>query len=355
MTEHVAPLPPELLAVAPDYFVEDPKDAPPLRWGIMGSGGIAAVFAETIPAYSSGTITAVGSRTQESADAFAAAHGIPFAYGSYEELAASAEVDAIYVATPHIRHKDDALLALRAGKPVLVEKPFTMTQAEAEEVFAEAKERGLFVMEAMWSRHLPHYRFIKAAIESGAGGQITAITADHGQWLKHIPRLMEPGLGGGALLDLGIYPVHFLHHALGLPEEVVAWGLPTGTGVDAAEVIIARYPGALGSASSSLQGFNATPGIITFEQMAIEMPEQFYRPTTVNLRTFPERAAGKDTQEVTSWDARVPGGFQYQAAEAARRIAAGDLESPVVSWNDTVEVMGLMDEIHQQLEADGAR
>ena len=308
------------------------------------------MFARDVPAYSSGVVTAVGSRDKAKAVQFAAEYNIPYSYGSYQELVDSAEIDAVYVATPHIRHRDDALLALRAGKPVLVEKAFTMTAEEAREVFAEADKRGLFAMEAMWSRHLPHYRFIKAVIKDGLGGRLINVTADHSQWLRHVPRLMEPELGGGALLDLGVYSLHFVHHALGVPEELIARGLPTGTGVDAGEIVIATYPDALASALSSLEGINSTPGMLTFEDFAIELPEQFYRPTHVHLRTFPDRDSGGREQLVTKWDAQVPGGFQYQAAEAARCIDAGLLESPVVTWQDTIDVMEMMDQVARQLE-----
>ncbi len=351
MSNHVDPLPEALSAVAPAYTIEDPKDAPPLRWGILGAGGIASVFAKDVPAHSSGIIAAVGSRDLTRAQEFADKHNIAHAYGSYQELVDSPEIDAVYVATPHIRHRDDALLALRAGKPVLVEKAFTMTADEAREVFAEAENQGLFAMEAMWSRHLPHYRFIKAAIEGGLGGRLVNVTADHSQSLRHVPRLMQPELGGGALLDLGVYPLHFVHHALGVPQELVARGLPTGTGVDAGEMVIATYPEALASSVATLEGVNSTPGILTFENFAIELPEQFYRPTHVHLRTFPDRAEGGQEQLVTKWDAQVPGGFQYQAAEAARCISAGLLESPVVTWQDTLDVMEIMDEVARQLKS----
>ncbi|WP_350258130.1 Gfo/Idh/MocA family oxidoreductase [Scrofimicrobium sp. R131] len=352
-TDLPQPLPPAFQEVAPGYRLDDPHAAPTLRWGILGAGGIAHTFAATVSAHSSGQIAAVGSRNLDRARAFAHEFNLPHAYGSYEELVASPHVDAIYVATPHIRHRDDALLALRAGKPVLVEKAFTMTAAEAREVFDEAATRNLFVMEAMWSRHLPHYRFIRALIESGAGGQLVAASADHSQWLRHVPRMVRPELGGGALLDLGVYPLHFLHHALGRPTELVAAGLPTGTGVDASEVILARYPAALGVASATMDGINSTAGTLTFANLAVELPEQFYRPTVVHLRTFPDRAEGGTEQLVTTWDARVPGGFQYQAAEVARCVAAGLTESPVVTWADTLDVMEMMDEVGRQLAAAG--
>lgn len=349
MQNSVLPLPEPLRRVAPGFHVDDPLEAPPLRWGILGPGGIARTFASAVSGYSSGTVTAVGSRDLGRAQAFAAEFDVPHAFGSYSELVSCPDVDAVYISTPHMRHHEDALLALQAGKPVLVEKAFTMTRREAEEIFEVAKQRGLFVMEGMWSRHLPHYRFIREVISRGVAGRLTAITADHSQWLRHVPRLVLPELGGGALLDLGVYPLHLIQFALGNPSEVVARGLPTGTGVDAAEVILATYPQALAVASASMDGINATAATVTFESLSIEIPNQFYRPTDVYLRTFPGRESGSREEKVTRWDARVPFGFQYQAAEAARCIAAGLLESPTVTWADTLAVMGIMDEVREQL------
>lgn len=340
-----APLPAAFSALVPNFQISDPLDAPPLRWGILGAGGIARHFATDVPAYSSQQVVAVGSRSQERADAFAAEMGLPFAYGSYEDLVASDEVDIIYVATPHSRHRDDALLALRAGKPVLVEKAFTMTAAEAEEIFAEARSQGLFAMEAMWSRHLPHYRFIKSLIESGAGGKVVAAAADHGQSLRHVPRLMQPELGGGALLDLNVYSLHFVHHALGVPDRLESLGRGTGTGVDAAEMVIGRYADTLSVASANMDGISPTAGSLTFEKFSIELPDLFYRPTPVHLRRYQGADAGEDVE----WDASFPGGFQYQAAEAARCVTAGLLESPIVTWQDTLEVMRIMDQVREQI------
>ncbi len=345
MSDHAAALPADFQDVAPTYSVSDPLEAPAVRWGILGPGGIARTFAADVPAHSSGTIAAVGSRDLGRAQGFAEEYGIPRAYGSYEELVNCPDIDAVYIATPHIRHRDDALLALRAGKPVLVEKAFTMSGEEAREVFDEAASRQLFAMEGMWSRHLPHYRFIKAAIQAGLGGRLSIVTADHSQSLRHVPRLVRPELGGGALLDLNVYPLHFIQHALGTPLDVVARGLPTGTGVDASEAVIATYPESLGVAIATLDGINSTPGMLTFENMAIELPNLFYRPTEVHLRTFPNGSA-----KLSTWDARVPGGFQYQAAEAARCITAGLTESPVVTWQDTLDVMDMVDRVREQIQ-----
>lgn len=349
--DYLPPLPPTFAALAPDFAVPDPSDAPSLRWGIIGAGGIARVFAQTVPQYSTQVVTAIGSRSLPKAQKFAAELGIPSAYGSYLDLVNSDDVDIVYIATPHSHHAEVALLALQAGKPVLVEKAFTVNRAEAEEIFDAAQSRQLFVMEAMWSRHLPHYHYLRALQRGGQVGVPVAVHGDHGQLLTHVPRLMRPELGGGALLDLGVYPLHLMQMVLGDPSAVHAAGRLTATGVDAAETIIGSYPNALGTISANLDGISATAGSVTFELASFEMPNQFYRPGKVTLRTF---APGTPELygEAETWDARVPGGFQFQAAEAARCVAAGLTQSPVMPWKDTLAVMSIIDQAREQIETE---
>ena len=205
-----------------------------LRWGILGTGGIAHAFASDLRLTQSGVVSAVGSRSQASADTFAEEFGIEGRHASYESLVADANVDVIYVATPHPMHRDNAILALRAGKPVLVEKPFAMNAAEAAEIVEMAREKRLFVMEAMWTRFLPHIAVVRDWLVQGLLGEIVAVIADHGQWFAEDAgsRLFAPELGGGALLDLGIYPVSFASMVLGTPNRVASMISPAFTGVD---------------------------------------------------------------------------------------------------------------------------
>ena len=348
-----SPLPDLFKRIAPDVVIPDPFDAPSLRWGILGAGGIARTFARDVPAYSNQQVVAVGSRDLGRARAFAGEMGVPAAgaFGSYEELVAAPDVDAIYVATPHMRHHDDALLALRAGKPVLVEKSFAMSVAEAQEVFDEASARNLFAMEGMWSRHLPHYHFIRAAIQSGSLGNVVKVSADHGQQLTHVPRLTEPALAGGAMLDLGVYPLSLIQMALGKPKEQSALGRLSDKGIDLGDVVIGKHETGLSVATCQLDGASPMRGMLTLASGVIEMPKNFYQPTKVRLtvgKMDPDTGAMIGSEE-SEWDARVPGGFQYQAAEAARRITAGDLQSPVVPWSATLEVQQMMDEALAQV------
>ena len=182
-----------------------------LRWGIIGTGGIASTFVGDLAHTDSGVAAAVGSRTQEAADRFADRHGIERRYASYESLVADPDVDAVYVATPHPMHYENARSALEAGKHVLVEKAFTMNAEEALDLVDIARVRQLFLMEAMWTRCLPHVTEIRRLLQNGVLGRIVTVLADHGQWFTADPtsRLFAPELGGGALLDLGVYPVSF--------------------------------------------------------------------------------------------------------------------------------------------------
>src|SRR2546427_3061864 len=215
----------------------------PVGWGLIGTGGIAHASAPDLMFTHSGRAAAVGSRHLDSTNRFADEFGIPNRHASYEALVADPDVDVVYVATPHPMHHANALLALRAGKPVLVEKAFTMNAAEAEELVAVARAEGLFLMEAMWTRFLPHIAVIRRLIAEGALGDIVTVTADHGQWFAQDPefRLFAPELGGGALLDLGVYPVSFASLVLGTPDRI--WTLidPAFTGVDGQTAMLFGY------------------------------------------------------------------------------------------------------------------
>jgi predicted dehydrogenase len=195
----------------------------PLRWGILGTGWIADLFVKDL-LLTGHQVSSVGSRTQENAERFAARFGIPNAHGSYEHLVADPQVDIVYVATPHPMHAGNAMAALNAGKHVLIEKPITVNAAEARVIVDLAKARKLVVLEAMWTRFLPHMVRIRELIASGALGTVYSVVADHTRDLPDDPqhRLNALELGGGALLDLGIYPVSFAWDILGQPEQILS-------------------------------------------------------------------------------------------------------------------------------------
>jgi predicted dehydrogenase len=315
--------------------------AEPLRWGIIGTGWIASTFAKDL------TLTGSGSRTQVSADRFADAYGIANRHDSYEALVADPEVTAVYVATPHPMHHANTLLALDAGKPVLVEKAFTMNAAEARDLVRVAREKKLFLMEAMWTRFLPHVREIRRLVAEGALGEVTTVMADHGQWFKQDPafRLFAPELGGGALLDLGVYPVSFASMLLGTPTEIKAVIQPAFTGVDGQVAMAFGYAsGAQAVLHCTSAAKSPTWAAIVGTEARIEVEGTFYAPSRFKLIT----RAG----EVTEYREPHEGhGLRHEADEAARCIGEGLLESPLMPLDETVSIMATMDAVLAQAPA----
>ncbi|MDQ6715100.1 MAG: Gfo/Idh/MocA family oxidoreductase [Actinomycetota bacterium] len=327
--------------------VPDPQDAPALRWGIIAPGGIANKFAEAVHGFTAGSVVAVGSRDEGRAAQFAQRHGIPRSYGGYEQLAEDDEVQAVYVASPHSGHLDHALLAIRAGKHVLIEKALARNSGEVEEIFTAAQEAGVFVMEAMWTRHLPHIAWVRDRIASGAVGDIITATADHGQSLD-LPaehRLKNPDLAGGAILDLGVYPVSFVVDLLGAPVEVTALGRLTETGVDGHVTMVLGYGGrTIAQVDTTLWTKTPTMAVVSGTEGSLEIDGDFYQPNTVRLRR-----ADRDRTVVEEWDGRVENGFQFEAAEVARCVSAGDHESERMTWDSSRAVMSVMDEARRQV------
>ncbi len=313
-------------------------------WGLIGTGGIAETFAADLMFTDSGRATAVGSRHIDSANRFADRFDIPNRHASYEALVADPDVDVVYVATPHPMHHANALLALRAGKPVLVEKAFTMNAAEAEELVAVARAEGLFLMEAMWTRFLPHTAEIRHLIGDGVLGDIVSVTADHGQWFPKDPdfRLFAPELGGGALLDLGVYPVSFASMVLGKPNRIVTLIDPAFTGVDGQTSMLFGYAsGAQAILSCTLSAKSPTRGAVIGTDARIEIDGDFYAPTSFTLISR--------TGERTHFDAPHEGrGLWHQADEVARCLREGLLESPLMPLDESVSIMQTMDAVLAQ-------
>ena len=341
-------LPTEIARLAEGVELLDPMDAPPIRWGIIGAGWIGSVFAQDVAAYSSGVMAGVAARDPERARAFAQEFGVERAYDSYEDLVAAPDIDAVYVATVHPAHEEAAILAIEAGKPVLVEKPFTVDAAAARRIVEAARANGVFCMEAMWTRHLPHHKVVTQIARNGLLGDIVTIHADHGQALEHIRRSWDPELGGGALLDLGVYSMSFVQQLLPECELVGATATMTDLGVDIASAALLKSDTAVATATSNFNGKSATYAEVVFQKGVIEMPEQFYRNSGLRLRSFGGERAG-DNGELTAWAADVPGGFQYQAAEVARCLAAGRTESETMPLDDTLRVMDLMDGMRERI------
>ena len=316
-----------------------------LRWGILGTGGIARLFTSDLQTAGL-TVAAVGSRTQASADAFAAEHGIPVAHGSYEALAADPDVDVIYISTPHPFHAEGAVLALEHGKHVLVEKPFTLNAEEAERVVAIAARKGLVVLEAMWTRWLPHMVRVRELIASGLLGDVRTLLADHTQKLPADPahRIQAPELGGGALLDLGIYPVSFAWDLFGQPTAVHALSSPTPTGVDRQTAIILGFDGgrqAVLHTQLDLRGPNTA--VVLGTDARIEIDAVWYTPTSFRVIDAAENVLETYTSEVAGR------GMQYQAIALEQMVAAGQTSTEVLPPDETVGIMSTLDEIRRQI------
>ena len=316
-----------------------------LGWGILGTGWIA--IEQTQDLVGNGfSVAAVGSRTQEAATSFAQRFGIPNAHASYEALVADPTVDIIYVATPHPFHAEHALLALNAGKHVLVEKPFTMNAAEAKQVVDRATELGLVVLEAMWTRFLPHMVRIREIIAAGGIGTVRSIIADHNQDLPRDPlhRINNPDLGGGALLDLGIYPISFAFDILGTPSSIVAVATKTATGVDRETSLIFSYgEDAQALLQTTLDLNGPTRAVVVGSAGRIEIDEVWYNPT----RFTHLDGSGK---VVEVFDEKVPNrGMQFQAWEIEKLVAAGTLTGDILSPAETVEIMQTLDAIRGQI------
>ena len=320
----------------------------PVRWGILGTGGIAGSFAADLRLTGSGVAVAVGSRSQAAAGRFAGEHGIARPHASYESLVADPDVDVVYVATPHPMHRDIAVRALRAGKHVLVEKPFTMNAAEAREIAAVARERGLFAMEAMWTRFLPHMAVVRDWLARGVLGDVVTVTADHGQWFAEDAgfRLFAPELGGGALLDLGVYPVSFASMVLGTPSRIVSMSDPAFTGVDGQTSMLFGYDsGAQAVLTCTLRAKSPTRAAIVGTDARVEVEGDFYAPTTVTL--IPRK--GDQVRVEAEHEGR---GLRHQADEVARRLAARETESPLMPLDETISIMETMDTVLAQARRD---
>lgn len=319
----------------------------PVGWGLIGTGGIAETFAADLMFTDSGRPVAVGSRHMNSANRFADEFDIPNRHASYEALVADPDVDVVYVATPHPMHHANALLALRAGKPVLVEKAFTMNAAEAEDLVATARAEGLFLMEAMWTRFLPHIAEIRRLLAEGALGDIVTVTADHGQWFAKDPdfRLFAPGLGGGALLDLGVYPVSFASMVLGKPDRIVSLIDPAFTGVDGQTSMLFGYAnGAQAVLTCTSSAKSPTRGAIVGTDARIEIDGDFYAPTSFTLIT----RAGDETYFDSQREGR---GLWYEAEAVANCLREGLLESPFMPLDESVSIMQTMDAVLAQASA----
>jgi predicted dehydrogenase len=316
-----------------------------IRWGIAGTGGIADAFARDLSLLPDAEIVAVGSRTQGSADAFANKHGVPHRHVGYGALAADPDVDAVYVAVPHTGHEQAALAAIDGGKAVLVEKPFAVNAVQAGRMVTAARAAGVFLMEALWVRFAPHQAALRELLGEGSVGELRTLTADRGEVLSADPahRVLAPELGGGALLDLGVYPVSFASMVLGTPEHVLALSRSAITGVDAQTSMVFGYAsGAQALLTTSLDARTGNGASITGTLGRIDVPDYCSRRAALEVSLL--------DGSVKRYESALEGsGLRLQAVEVARCLRAGELESPVIPLDETLSIMRTLDRVRAEI------
>ena len=322
-----------------------PQSDGAVGWGILATGGIARLFTKDLLAHGH-RVEAVGSRSPGSADSFARSFGLPRAYGSYEELVVDPAVDVVYVATPHNFHAANAALALRAGKHVLIEKAFTLNASQARRIVELGKASELLVMEAMWTRFLPHMQQLRAWLDEGRIGTVRSLHADHTQRLPSDEghRLNNLALAGGALLDLGVYPVSFAHDILGPVEHVSARATFKPTGVDGSvATILSHTNGTVSTSYSSSETRGPNRATVLGTEGRIDIDATWYAPARVTMYDV-------DNQPVERFDHRVTGrGMQYQAAEVERLLSRSETVSPLMRPTESLDVMTTLDAIRARI------
>jgi predicted dehydrogenase len=315
------------------------------RWGIIGTGKIAKEFAAALHDTPGAVLAGVASRSSASAEAFAQEHGVAQAYGSYQALVDSPDIDLVYIATPHTEHAANALMALDAGKGVLCEKPFTMNHAEAGQVVEKARAKNLFLMEAMWSRFMPALAEVQRIIASAEIGRVNQVTADFGFTAAFDPahRLFNRELGGGALLDLGIYPLSIAAALLGPVTSVTAQAEIGATGVDLTTGFILRHEGGgVSACACSLTAHTPVELTVSGPGGFIRMNSRFHHPESITVT----RADGVARTIATPF---LGNGYVHEVIEAQRCWQAGMMESPGMTHADTLALMKVLDTIRAQI------
>ena len=311
-------------------------------WGIIGTGNIAGKFADATRFVEDAEPLAVGSRSQETADIFGKRHGIPRRYPRYEDLVGDPDIDAIYVATPHNSHHINTLLALEAGKHVLCEKPLAVNAGEAEEMIVMARKKGLFLMEAMWTRFLPAWVDIKARLDAGEFGAIRSLQADFGieEAYDLKSRLYDPELAGGALLDLGVYPVSLASWLLGKPQAMSSWAVLAPSGVDQRAAMTFTYDGGrfaqLNTASDVWSMIDAT---IVTEKKVIRAHRMFVDARSYEVVDFDKTETVHKPYE---------NGFEFEVRHTMECVSDGRAESKVMPLDESLEIIQTMDALRAE-------
>lgn len=332
----------------PTPIIPAADSVPALRWGIMGPGGIAATFAAAVQTHTEQKLVAVASRSLDRAHDFAKTWNISNAYGDYAEMLANPDVDVVYIATQQHVHRDLALQSIAAGKHLLIEKPFAMNGAEAREIVAAARAAGVFVMEAMWTRYLPQNSIIQQLLDDGIMGDIHLVTADHGQNMLEGHRVRSLESGGGALLDLGIYPIAFASQILGTPTAIHNVGSLIETGVDAQSLLTLSYAGAAqAQLNTTLLACTPITASVAGSDALLEVGSAFFTPSSLTLSKpgfNGDAIRWNDETGIVGHE-----GLSYQATALAGFVAQGLTESPVHSLDETIAILDTIDSARWQL------
>jgi len=316
-----------------------------IRWGILGTGGIAAKFAEGLSVLPDAALLAVGSRTAGGADRFGRAFGVPRRYASYEELAADPEIDVVYISTPHPFHRENTLLCLAAGKAVLCEKPFTLNAVHTQELIDTARAKGLFLMEAMWTRFIPTIVKLRELLAAGVIGDVLMLNADFGfnQPFDPTHRAFDPALGGGALLDVGIYPVSLASMVFGMqPAQLTSLANLGKTGTDDQSAYLFRYPsGALAALHSAVALETPQEAVVMGTKGRIRVHYPFFMSEALTI-SRPGHADETLRFPLTG------NGYNYEAAHVGDCLRAGKRESTVMPLDESLEIMKTLDALRAQ-------
>jgi predicted dehydrogenase len=315
-----------------------------IRWGILGCGRIARKFAADLRLVSDAKLTAVGARQLENAQAFAKDFPAAHVHGSYEELVSNPEVDVIYIASPHALHHEHSLLCLNHNKAVLCEKAFAINQKQVIEMVELARKKKVFLMEAIWTKFLPHYQKVQELIAKGELGEIKSILINFG-FIPQPPiptRLFDPALGGGSLLDIGIYNVFMALSFLGRPDSIEASMTPSPEGVDIQCAMLFKYNnGAMAQLFSSLSSNLATEADINGSKSRIRLTSRFYAPSAT-IELFPGR---EESKQLIPFHKEAGAGYQYEARHVGDCLRKGLTESPVMSLDDSLLLIETLDRI----------
>ncbi len=315
-----------------------------IRWGILGCGNIAAKFASDLQYVSDAELVAVGSRHRPVADEFAKKFSARVSYGSYEDLVNDHEVDVIYVATPHGLHHEHVLLCIENEKAVLCEKAFAINQRQAKEMIDAAKKKNLFLMEALWTKFLPNYAVVQQMIKAGKLGEIRSVLVNFGFIPKKpiAARIYDPKLGGGTMLDIGIYNVFMAMSVLGKPDAIEASMTPSSTGVDEQCAATLKYNnGAIAQIFSSFSSNLATEAHINGDKARIRLTHRFYSPAA-EIEFYPDYP---DSKQIIPFEKIDGFGYHYEASHVGECLRKGLTESPVMTHADTLSLMEVLDKI----------